>query len=179
MTLVAARDLSPLGIRVVTIAPGMFLTPAYPMPAEQLEAHWGPQIPFPKRMGQPAEYAGLVAEHRRQRLPQRRSHPPGRSASVRPEVTRALAGKVAFVAGASRGIGATIAAALAREGAAVAVAARTEAEGQMPGTDPLGRGPDRRGGRPCACRCSAMSPTRIPSTLLSTRRSPSSAASTS
>jgi NAD(P)-dependent dehydrogenase (short-subunit alcohol dehydrogenase family) len=61
MTLVAARDLSPLGVRVVTIAPGMFLTPAYPMPAEQLEAHWGPQIPFPKRMGQPAEYATLVA----------------------------------------------------------------------------------------------------------------------
>jgi NAD(P)-dependent dehydrogenase (short-subunit alcohol dehydrogenase family) len=60
MTLVAARDLSPLGIRVLTIAPGMFLTPAYPAPAEQLEAHWGPQIPFPKRMGQPAEYATLV-----------------------------------------------------------------------------------------------------------------------
>ncbi|MBV8928823.1 MAG: SDR family NAD(P)-dependent oxidoreductase [Mycobacteriaceae bacterium] len=60
MTLVAARDLAPLGIRVVTIAPGMFLTPAYPVPAEQLEAHWGPQIPFPKRMGQPAEYATLV-----------------------------------------------------------------------------------------------------------------------
>ena len=61
MTLVAARDLSPLGVRVVTIAPGMFLTPAYPVPAEQLEAHWGPQIPFPKRMGQSAEYAQLVA----------------------------------------------------------------------------------------------------------------------
>lgn len=61
MTLVAARDLSPLGIRVVTIAPGMFLTPAYPVPAEQLEAHWGPQIPFPKRMGQPHEYAALAA----------------------------------------------------------------------------------------------------------------------
>jgi NAD(P)-dependent dehydrogenase (short-subunit alcohol dehydrogenase family) len=60
MTLVAARDLSPLGIRVLTIAPGMFLTPAYPAPADQLEAHWGPQIPFPKRMGQPAEYATLV-----------------------------------------------------------------------------------------------------------------------
>ena len=61
MTLVAARDLSPLGIRVVTIAAGIFLTPAYPVPAEQLEAHWGPQIPFPKRMGQPAEYAAMVA----------------------------------------------------------------------------------------------------------------------
>lgn len=45
-----------------------------------------------------------------------------------------LDGRVAFVAGASRGIGATIAAALAREGAAVAVAARSEREGKLPGT---------------------------------------------
>jgi NAD(P)-dependent dehydrogenase (short-subunit alcohol dehydrogenase family) len=47
---------------------------------------------------------------------------------------RSLANKVAFVAGASRGIGATVAAALAREGAAVAVAARSEHEGKIPGT---------------------------------------------
>ena len=45
-----------------------------------------------------------------------------------------LQGKVAFIAGASRGIGATIAAALAAEGAAVAVAARSEKQGKMPGT---------------------------------------------
>jgi NAD(P)-dependent dehydrogenase (short-subunit alcohol dehydrogenase family) len=45
-----------------------------------------------------------------------------------------LGGKVAFVAGASRGIGATVAEALAREGAAVAVAARSEQEGKVPGT---------------------------------------------
>ncbi|KUH80287.1 MULTISPECIES: SDR family NAD(P)-dependent oxidoreductase [unclassified Mycobacterium] len=45
-----------------------------------------------------------------------------------------LDGRVAFVAGASRGIGATVAAALAREGAAVAVAARSEHEGKVPGT---------------------------------------------
>jgi NAD(P)-dependent dehydrogenase (short-subunit alcohol dehydrogenase family) len=45
-----------------------------------------------------------------------------------------LQGKTAFVAGASRGIGATVAAALAREGAAVAVAARSEHEGKLPGT---------------------------------------------
>jgi citronellol/citronellal dehydrogenase len=45
-----------------------------------------------------------------------------------------LAGKVAFVAGASRGIGATIAEALAAHGAAVAVAARSEKEGKVPGT---------------------------------------------
>ncbi|GFG74494.1 SDR family NAD(P)-dependent oxidoreductase [Mycobacterium botniense] len=60
MTLVAARDLSPLGIRVLTIAPGTFLTPAYGQAADQLEAYWGPQVPFPKRMGRPAEYAALV-----------------------------------------------------------------------------------------------------------------------
>ena len=45
-----------------------------------------------------------------------------------------LDGKVAFVAGASRGIGATIATALARAGASVAVAARSEREGKLPGT---------------------------------------------
>ena len=60
MTLVAARDLSPLGIRVVTIAPGTFLTPAYGKSGDQLEAYWAPQIPHPKRMGQPPEYAALV-----------------------------------------------------------------------------------------------------------------------
>jgi NAD(P)-dependent dehydrogenase (short-subunit alcohol dehydrogenase family) len=49
-------------------------------------------------------------------------------------MTGALAGRVAFVAGASRGIGATVAAALAAEGAAVAVAARSEQEGKVPGT---------------------------------------------
>jgi NAD(P)-dependent dehydrogenase (short-subunit alcohol dehydrogenase family) len=60
MTLVAARDLSPLGIRVVTIAPGTFLTPAYGKAGDQLEAYWGPKIPHPKRMGHSPEYASLV-----------------------------------------------------------------------------------------------------------------------
>jgi NAD(P)-dependent dehydrogenase (short-subunit alcohol dehydrogenase family) len=60
MTLVAARDLSPLGIRVVTIAPGTFLTPAYGKAGDQLQAYWGPQIPHPKRMGHSPEYAALV-----------------------------------------------------------------------------------------------------------------------
>ncbi|WP_327692809.1 SDR family NAD(P)-dependent oxidoreductase [Streptomyces sp. NBC_00459] len=62
MTLVAARDLSPLGIRVVTIAPGTFLTPAYGKAGDQLEAYWGPQVPHPRRMGRSPEYAALV-EH--------------------------------------------------------------------------------------------------------------------
>jgi NAD(P)-dependent dehydrogenase (short-subunit alcohol dehydrogenase family) len=60
MTLVAARDLSPLGIRVVTIAPGTFLTPAYGKAADQLEALWGPRVPHPQRMGRTGEYAALV-----------------------------------------------------------------------------------------------------------------------
>ncbi|MGW2520608.1 SDR family NAD(P)-dependent oxidoreductase [Streptomyces sp. NPDC001617] len=60
MTLVAARDLSPLGIRVVTIAPGTFLTPAYGRAADQLEGYWGPQVPHPRRMGRSPEYAALV-----------------------------------------------------------------------------------------------------------------------
>ncbi|OLT38063.1 3-hydroxy-2-methylbutyryl-CoA dehydrogenase [Actinomadura sp. CNU-125] len=62
MTLVAARDLSPLGIRVVTIAPGTFNTPAYGKAGDKLEAYWGPQVPHPRRMGQSPEYAALV-EH--------------------------------------------------------------------------------------------------------------------
>jgi NAD(P)-dependent dehydrogenase (short-subunit alcohol dehydrogenase family) len=60
MTLVAARDLAPLGIRAVTIAPGTFLTPAYGQAGDQLEAYWGPQVPHPKRMGRSPEYAALV-----------------------------------------------------------------------------------------------------------------------
>ncbi len=60
MTLTAARDLAVVGIRVMTIAPGTFVTPAYGMPLEQLNEIWGPAVPFPKRMGLPAEYAQLV-----------------------------------------------------------------------------------------------------------------------
>jgi NAD(P)-dependent dehydrogenase (short-subunit alcohol dehydrogenase family) len=65
-----------------------------------------------------------------------------------------LSGKVAFVAGASRGIGATVAAALARRGAAVAVAARSEQEGKLPGT--IGTVADRivaAGGRALPVPC--------------------------
>lgn len=60
MTLPIARDLARYGIRVVTIAPGVFATPAYGQALEQVEAEWGPTVPFPKRMGQPDEYAKLV-----------------------------------------------------------------------------------------------------------------------
>jgi NAD(P)-dependent dehydrogenase (short-subunit alcohol dehydrogenase family) len=61
MTLPLARDLAPLGIRVVTIAPGTFLTPAFRnADPEQLDAYWGAAVPFPKRMGRADEYAQLA-----------------------------------------------------------------------------------------------------------------------
>lgn len=60
MTLPVARDLARYGIRVVSIAPGIFDTPmlaALPEPARQ---SLGEQVPFPPRLGRPAEYAALV-----------------------------------------------------------------------------------------------------------------------
>jgi NAD(P)-dependent dehydrogenase (short-subunit alcohol dehydrogenase family) len=60
LTIAAARDLAVVGIRVMTIAPGTFITPAYGNDLEAVEAYWAPAIPFPKRMGQPVEYAKLA-----------------------------------------------------------------------------------------------------------------------
>ncbi len=61
MTLPAARDLASLGIRVNTIAPGLFDTPLLAaLPAEQREK-LGAGIPFPSRLGRPEEYAALAA----------------------------------------------------------------------------------------------------------------------
>jgi 3-hydroxyacyl-CoA dehydrogenase/3-hydroxy-2-methylbutyryl-CoA dehydrogenase len=61
MTLPAARDLAAVGIRVVTIAPGLFDTPllaGLPEPARQ---SLGAQVPFPSRLGDPAEFGALAA----------------------------------------------------------------------------------------------------------------------
>ena len=60
MTLPAARDLAVVGIRVATIAPGVFATPAYGRALDAVEGEWGPVVPFPKRMGQPDEYARMA-----------------------------------------------------------------------------------------------------------------------
>lgn len=61
MTLPVARDLASLGIRVVTVAPGIFQTPMMAkMPPKAYES-LSRQVPFPKRLGHPAEFASLVA----------------------------------------------------------------------------------------------------------------------
>jgi NAD(P)-dependent dehydrogenase (short-subunit alcohol dehydrogenase family) len=61
MTIVAARDLADKQIRVNTIAPGIFLTPMMMTLPEAARDSLGAQIPHPSRMGDPAEYADLVA----------------------------------------------------------------------------------------------------------------------
>jgi len=60
MTLPIARDLSQLGIRVVTIAPGIFWTPMMASLPEEVRDSLGKQVPFPSRLGKPEEYALMV-----------------------------------------------------------------------------------------------------------------------
>jgi NAD(P)-dependent dehydrogenase (short-subunit alcohol dehydrogenase family) len=63
MTLTAARDLGPAGIRVMTIAPGTFHTYAYgDVPIEDLNERFAKLIPNPKRMGRADEYAQLALQ---------------------------------------------------------------------------------------------------------------------
>jgi len=61
MTLPAARDLAPAGIRVVTIAPGIFDTPMLGALPEDKRAALAADVVFPKRLGSPAEYGAMVA----------------------------------------------------------------------------------------------------------------------
>ncbi|HVF16281.1 MAG TPA: SDR family NAD(P)-dependent oxidoreductase [Steroidobacteraceae bacterium] len=61
MTLPMARDLSSLGIRVMTIAPGVFKTPMVASLPQEAQDSLGRQVPFPPRLGRPDEYAALVA----------------------------------------------------------------------------------------------------------------------
>jgi NAD(P)-dependent dehydrogenase (short-subunit alcohol dehydrogenase family) len=60
MTLPVARDLSRSGIRVMAIAPGLFDTPLLAALPEPARISLGQQVPFPSRLGEPAEYAQLV-----------------------------------------------------------------------------------------------------------------------
>ncbi|MGG4454296.1 3-hydroxyacyl-CoA dehydrogenase [Brevibacillus porteri] len=60
MTLPVARDLSEFGIRVNTIAPGLFLTPMAGSLPEQVMTKLAESVEFPKRLGRPSEYAELA-----------------------------------------------------------------------------------------------------------------------
>ncbi len=60
MTLPIARDLSELGIRVCTIAPGIFDTPLLGTLPEPVRQSLAKQVPFPQRLGRPEEYAALA-----------------------------------------------------------------------------------------------------------------------
>ncbi|GAB3626533.1 3-hydroxy-2-methylbutyryl-CoA dehydrogenase [Pandoraea terrae] len=60
LTLPAARELARYGVRVVTIAPGIFETPMMAGMTPEVQAALGASVPFPPRLGRPSEYAGLV-----------------------------------------------------------------------------------------------------------------------
>jgi NAD(P)-dependent dehydrogenase (short-subunit alcohol dehydrogenase family) len=62
LTLPAARDLAQYGIRVNTIAPGLFDTPLLAALPEEARAKLGAGVPFPQRLGEPAEYAQLACQ---------------------------------------------------------------------------------------------------------------------
>jgi NAD(P)-dependent dehydrogenase (short-subunit alcohol dehydrogenase family) len=61
MTLPAARDLAQYGIRVCTIAPGLFDTPLLAALPEEARLKLGAGVPYPQRLGRPDEYAHLAA----------------------------------------------------------------------------------------------------------------------
>jgi NAD(P)-dependent dehydrogenase (short-subunit alcohol dehydrogenase family) len=62
LTLPVARDLAELGIRVVTIAPGIFETPLLGTLPDPVRTSLANQVPFPKRLGRPEEYAALAEQ---------------------------------------------------------------------------------------------------------------------
>jgi 3-hydroxyacyl-CoA dehydrogenase / 3-hydroxy-2-methylbutyryl-CoA dehydrogenase len=62
LTLPLARDLSSMGVRVMTIAPGLFDTPLLARLPEDVKASLGAMVPFPRRLGRPEEYALLAQQ---------------------------------------------------------------------------------------------------------------------
>lgn len=60
LTMPAARELAQFGIRVLTIAPGLFRTPLLSSLPAEVQTGLGASVPFPKRLGSPREYADLV-----------------------------------------------------------------------------------------------------------------------
>jgi NAD(P)-dependent dehydrogenase (short-subunit alcohol dehydrogenase family) len=62
MTLPIARELAKFGIRVMTIAPGIFETPMMAGMSPEVQASLGAAVPFPPRLGRPSEFASLVMQ---------------------------------------------------------------------------------------------------------------------
>ena len=62
MTLPIARELAQFGIRVLAIAPGLFLTPLLAMLPQEAQDSLAASIPFPRRLGDPTEFASLVMQ---------------------------------------------------------------------------------------------------------------------
>jgi 3-hydroxyacyl-CoA dehydrogenase/3-hydroxy-2-methylbutyryl-CoA dehydrogenase len=62
MTLPIAREFADYGIRVMTIAPGLFKTPMLESLPEKVQTALGQMVPFPKRLGKPSEFARLAAD---------------------------------------------------------------------------------------------------------------------
>ena len=62
MTLPLARDLAQWGVRVCTIAPGIFATPLLKQLPEPVQQSLAASIPFPKRLGEPSEFASMALE---------------------------------------------------------------------------------------------------------------------
>lgn len=60
MTLPIAREFARFGVRVATISPGLFATPMMATLPEKVQAALGQSVPFPSRLGSPAEYAALA-----------------------------------------------------------------------------------------------------------------------
>ena len=89
MTLPAARDMASRGIRVNTIAPGLFDTPLLAALPEEAREALGATIPFPSRLGLPEEFARARRPHRREPDDERRDDQARRRAADGPEVALA------------------------------------------------------------------------------------------
>ena len=61
MTLPIAREFGRIGVRVMTIAPGIFMTPMMDALPEKIQESLAAQVPYPQRLGRPEEFADLVA----------------------------------------------------------------------------------------------------------------------
>jgi NAD(P)-dependent dehydrogenase (short-subunit alcohol dehydrogenase family) len=60
MTLPLAREFARIGVRVITIAPGLFATPMVGQLPDDVQQGLGDSVPFPRRLGDPREFAALV-----------------------------------------------------------------------------------------------------------------------